>query len=71
VPRVAEKRRIRTDGYGSLPDSRRHSVRLSGVTVPAELLERVRAAAGDERGALSAAVREALEAWVTPAARAR
>jgi post-segregation antitoxin (ccd killing protein) len=39
-------------------------VRLSGVTVPRELLERVRAIAGDVRGEVSRAVEVALADWV-------
>jgi hypothetical protein len=45
-------------------DDARHRVRLSGVTVPRELLERVRAIAGDVRGELSRAVEVALADWV-------
>jgi hypothetical protein len=45
-------------------DDARHRVRLSGVTVPRELLERVRAIAGDVRGEVSRAVVEALTAWL-------
>jgi hypothetical protein len=48
----------------SLREAARGSVRLSGVTVPRALWEAVRAAAGKEHGAASAAVREALAAWL-------
>lgn len=45
-------------------DDARHRVRLSGVTVPRELLEAVRAIAGDVRGEVSRAVEVALADWV-------
>jgi hypothetical protein len=48
----------------SMPDTARGSVRLPGVTVPRAIWEAVRAAAGEERGAASAVVREALAAWL-------
>jgi len=46
-----------------MPDAARHRVRLSGVTVPRELLERVRAVAGSVRGELSRAVEVAMLDW--------
>lgn len=56
--------RQRGTRWHSTPDAARHSVRLSGVTVPREVLEAVRLVAGPQRGALSAAVGEALRAWL-------
>ena len=47
----------------SMPDAARHRVRLSGVTVPRQLLERVRGIAGPVRGELSRAVEVALYDW--------
>lgn len=39
-------------------------LRRLAVVVPVDMLERVEKAAGPERGALTAAVREALGAWL-------
>jgi hypothetical protein len=47
----------------TISHEQRKSPNLGGVTVPEALLKRVKALAGEERGALSAAVREALERW--------
>lgn len=59
--------RQRGTRWHSTPDAARRSVRLSGVTVPRDVLEAVRQAAGPRRGALSAAVSEALRAWLASA----
>ena len=59
--------RQRGTRWHSTPDAARRSVRLSGVTVPRDVLEAVRQAAGSQRGALSAAVSEALRAWLASA----
>ena len=59
--------RQRGTRWHSTPDAARHSVRMSGVTVPRDVLEAVRQAAGPQRGALSSAVAEALRAWLASA----
>lgn len=56
--------RQRGTRWHSTPDAARRSVRLSGVTVPRDVLDAVRQAAGPQRGALSAAVADALRAWL-------
>jgi hypothetical protein len=56
--------RQRGTRWHSTLDAARHSVRLSGVTVPRDVLEAVRLVAGSRRGALSAAVADALRAWL-------
>lgn len=59
--------RQRGTRWHSTPDAARHSVRLSGVTVPRDVLDTVRLVAGSRRGALSAAVADALRAWIASA----
>lgn len=56
--------RQRGTRWHSTPDAARRSVRLSGVTVPRDVLDAVRLVAGSQRGALSAAVADALRAWL-------
>lgn len=59
--------RQRGTRWHSTPDAARKSVRLSGVTVPRDVLDAVRLIAGPRRGALSAAVSEALQEWLASA----
>lgn len=59
--------RQRGTRWHSTPDAARRSVRLSGVTVPRDVLDTVRLVAGSRRGALSAAVSEALREWLASA----
>ena len=59
--------RQRGTRWHSTPDAARRSVRLSGVTVPRDVLEAVRLVAGSRRGALSSAVSEALRTWLASA----
>lgn len=66
---VAERRRSRSGPPQSTAQLAARGLRRLAIVVPVDLLARVEAAAGDERGAMTAAVREALEAWVSRKAR--